>query len=299
MVNGVIVDYLKENKDRYSLEELKGKVLSRGYTENDFDAALSVANASSRALLPKPINSSLGEPSHGIKWMKIAGIIGSIFLVLTIVSMFFTIFIDSQNPPEFLKSLSNSYIFLGVFVFMGLLYLLGFVRMGKLTKVNLLKNASRLRIIFSALFVIMGAVISFTSKSLKNTPGLMIVEEVPPAATLPAWMIILFGIIFLSLVFVWYLFAIGLMRAGRDVGFARKAGIANLIIAILFTLFTLLGIISVLVPSVGLVILPGVFSLLFSRNSTSILYVLSLISYFLPKLFEVLSLMDASKKLER
>lgn len=302
MVNQIILDYLKENRDKYPLESLKEKILSGGYTENDFNEALSAVSISKNVASQKQIDYSYKEISKGFKWMKLAGMIGMVFLFFVTVSIVFTFFVDLQNPSTLLSSISEGYIlfiFFGVFFVMNLLYLFGFVRMGKLTKVDSLKNASRLRIIASILFVVFGVVISFIYKNLNNNLGLRVVDEITKATiTLPSWTPIIFGIIFLFMIFVGYLFAIGLIKAGRDVRFARAAGITNLIVAILFTLAVLLGILSVFFPSIAGVLAFGLISLFFSKSWIYFAYLLSLGLYFLPRLFEVLSLMDASKKLE-
>ena len=44
MVNQTVYEYLKNYKDKFSVEELKNEILKKGYDETDFNEALSQVN---------------------------------------------------------------------------------------------------------------------------------------------------------------------------------------------------------------------------------------------------------------
>mgnify|MGYP001558107274 CR=1 FL=1 len=96
MVNQSIVNYLSEGKRRgFAVNLLKQKLLEGGFNHAEVNEAIAIVE--SKIIPPQISNSRYGEPvnfkvSSGIKWMKIAGIIGFVFATLTLLSIISILF---------------------------------------------------------------------------------------------------------------------------------------------------------------------------------------------------------------
>ncbi len=61
-MNEVVLNYLKENKEKYNIDDLKQEILSKGYSESEFNEALNELNG--KKILKKDVKyKSLGEAS--------------------------------------------------------------------------------------------------------------------------------------------------------------------------------------------------------------------------------------------
>ena len=85
MVNEVIANYLKEYGDKFKLDDLKKEIISKGYSELEFEESLEVfkKNDSKKAkagATPLPTQKNIGE-KKGFAWWKILLILFCILLV--------------------------------------------------------------------------------------------------------------------------------------------------------------------------------------------------------------------------
>lgn len=100
MVNQIILNYLNSYKDNFPIENLKQEILSKGYTEEDFNEALFFVNASKSDenfgkdlekigswKMPEPNNSKKQKPQKK-KSMSKGKIILLIFFVLILLGIF-------------------------------------------------------------------------------------------------------------------------------------------------------------------------------------------------------------------
>ncbi len=86
MVNEIILNYLRQYKGKFSVEDLKREILNKGYSENEFNEAFIAvdAKAPSEAVKYK----SLGEKKSVTtpkKKGKAFGIISSSILILVVI----------------------------------------------------------------------------------------------------------------------------------------------------------------------------------------------------------------------
>jgi hypothetical protein len=83
MVNQTVVNYLRTYQSKFSLEDLKKEILSKGYSDVDFSEAL--ASLGIAAPVPKPINPL---PSSGLISEKKSSGFFKWFLVFMIFALF-------------------------------------------------------------------------------------------------------------------------------------------------------------------------------------------------------------------
>jgi len=107
MVNQVILNYFKEHRAAHSLEDLKVKVLGAGYSREDVEEALvALREGVDKTAAPGIRAKCVREVKKSrIKWMKVAGILGFVFLGLMIVSTAYSFRICSSPitwPPNLL-----------------------------------------------------------------------------------------------------------------------------------------------------------------------------------------------------
>lgn len=101
MVNQIIIDYLNSYKDKYPIEGLKKEIISKGYTEEDFNEALTFVTGSKsdenfgkdlekigKWKIPEPENNKKEKPQKTKKKMSKAKVILLIFFVLLLLGIF-------------------------------------------------------------------------------------------------------------------------------------------------------------------------------------------------------------------
>jgi len=286
MVNEVILNYLEKYKKEYSLDKLKKEILSKGYSENDFDEAVSVMNSFENI----DSNEKISRSSSGNLLLKVSGIIGFLFFILGFLSVSL---IFPKVYSYFSSTFGNIFFFLigflFLYVFLLLFYYSGFFKLGSLTDSKFLKVSSVLNILFILIFVSLSSFLitqslisSFGSLSSPdfsaNSFDFSIVKDSYPS-------IFYFLVISLFLfVLLKILIIISLITIRKQVRFSFSSAILN----ILFILF------------VGGVF---VYYFLFSYAEIEIAYlrffsVLGfLASYSIKSLFESLVFFNASKSL--
>ena len=297
MVNDVVMTYIEKNERKFPMKDILAKILSKGYSKEDFDEALDVLKKK-EIVLDKDVElkqkvgfrEPVSRKKGGLKWMKIAGIIGMVFFVLMFLNFVLGVLVGVD--------VSNS---IGGWIMLGLLavlivltcfYFYGFIRMGKSVDSKLLRGAAIMNIVSVLLFVALMVFMIIITWMMFSTISSGLSDGVGFGGNFETWayLFYLFGVVTLVSVFVSrVLFSISLIRVRKKVGFLLIAGVLGLIVAVL--LLVLYGI------SIYLAMNP--FGFLVSIDSF-IEYlamgfgVLSMIMI----LFESLSLFNSSKKFE-
>jgi hypothetical protein len=298
MVNKIILDYLQKYSKNYPLNALKQKIISSGYSTQEVEEASSYLssnqNLTSQAPLPTNILTSFQnnpqfqtKKSGKIKWMKIAGIIGLVLFFISIISIIFSLIqFLPQNPLITLTNASSIYtstssttyvIAIAVLVLSSIatiIFLYGFVKMGKYTGSKLLRFSAfafLVIVILLTLLIIAAGVLgafqpvsaasgsgiageaigSFQTTDLQGNTGTINLTTAP---------MIIFLLIFLFIIVNMILFFIGMIKAGRQVKFAKIVGILGLI---------WMGLMIILIIAALLIIPPLLASILLSALSGS------------------------------
>lgn len=372
MVNKVVFDYLKDYHGKYNLEDLKKKILSAGYSQEDIDEAIRLlglegstatktlgnefkttplsqtgefnkssfpiekSNSSTPAEnVQNPLDSSQTQPapnSSGVidftkqqntydpykpkrkfKWMRLAGILGIIYLMAGILfSIIGYFYRDSlQGNTSFMYAVLGigGVLFISVFFF-----IYGFVKMGKHANSGALVFAGKSMIVliillillvgglFAFVFFVLGGLTSGITGNAVNSAdftslfgGLGISENIIQILTLIGiYFFVILGIMSLLGLFaliVLFCFFIGLIHAGKEVKFAKPAGVLGIIVLILLLIVppSLAGI---MVASPDL-ISPDLLTLI-----SGVIGGLWGILGFLIHLFIILAFFNASRKFE-
>src|SRR3989344_4167636 len=255
MVNQEIINYLNEGLNRgFSLGLLKQKLIGGGFDEKEVEEAAVIAEKKRGVKKEKEEADEMTK--GGRKWMKIAGICGIVFML--------------------------------IFLVLGILFISGFIRLGKHSNVALLKISGWIYLIFISLIIILASAAGFAE--LGNIAGLILV--------------IFAGILIINCV----LFAVGLIKAGKNgIRFAKAAGIIELVsfvlgvIAIVLTVVFAFSLISD-VMNMGVVDVAA-FQDAFAQQAIYMIIAgvgilaagaLGLVAY----IFSILALFNASKKFE-
>jgi len=307
MVNKIVFDYLSQYHDKYNLEDLKKKILSAGYPQSDIDEVITLLGLESNSNVVSSTSSPVANNTLNItstpiqsdydvskpvgkkfKWMKFAGILGIIYLLVGILlGVFFYL-----NYLDFTSS-AILYSSLGVFgiMFISLFFFLyGFVVMGKYGDSGLLRFASKSYIILAILgvliaigtgiaviFIVGDIVTEFSSaSSLAGGNPLLLFsssgslgEVIAKSALIFISIATLIGFWMLFFIVASFCFFIGLMQVGREIKFAKVAGLFGILSLIIsFALILLFSGIATFSPDLlvggdfGLVITIGVISIL-------------------------------------
>lgn len=286
MVDQILVDYLRQYKDKFPREALKQKILSKGYSISDYDFALRLAGGTKEV---GPVRKESYFP-----FVRLAGVIGFILLVISFVGLVMP-FVN--HPINFLPDGAMGWIAEGLLGLVGLglviFYFFGFARLARYAHSRLLRFAAVSSIVLT---IILGAVV---------IGGLFywdILTGIFSQANYSVWqwgLFIFANVLIVFCILVRFSFAISLRDLG-DVGFSKLSGIFNLIFASLMFLTYVSTIYLVLNPDL-------IFSFISSFGSSSagsslsamlvgFIVVLGLI--FINLLFESFVLLFASKKFE-
>lgn len=140
MVNDVILNYLKETKDKFPIGRIKEKILSSGYSEAEFNDALNSLGVSPPQSLTPQVQETQTpiKKQGGIKWMFFAGIAGFILLAANLIVSV----LELLGRGIFSKDLSLTVpIIISIVVgsLLAIFYFVGFLKLGKATNSKLLK----------------------------------------------------------------------------------------------------------------------------------------------------------------
>ena len=152
MVNKVVLDYVRSNKGKFSMRDIRTKILSKGYPKADVEEATSALGEERGVLSDKAVRLNKG----GFKWMKMAGIIGLVFFVflfLNFVLGLLNINVLSSVPLAMVEYLSFGISFVAVVVICFFYY--GFVRLGGLAGSKMLRISSIVFMVFSILLLLL------------------------------------------------------------------------------------------------------------------------------------------------
>ncbi|MAH45703.1 hypothetical protein CMI37_07725 [Candidatus Pacearchaeota archaeon] len=356
MVNKVVLNYLKKYKGKYDILDLKKKLLASGYPKKDVQEAVRLvtlkevpevvdkkkAGVKKQAFVRKerdvikkdegavrkemPLRKEVvegkrqavksGVPRRGFKWMKLAGILGLVLLVLSLVSVVLSLVSVDIPVDNAIVSIIISVVFFLVVLF----FFFGFVKLGKHTSCKLLKFSSWVLfglIILGFILMIVSIVLSFTSMNsavlagltgravdvnmmggMEGTDGFGGLD----ISSLDLGIDSLFSatgiialVIFVFIIVVLFLFYISLLKIREQVKFAKISGILGLVLMIgsvlLFGGFLVmiflnpLGILAIILnPMYSMILM--IVSLVFGVVSLALL------------LFKSLMLFNASKKFE-
>ena len=238
MVNQIVLTYLRAYKSKYNLKKLKAKVLSKGYSEKDYDEAMKELNSEDKSKLSKkklafPI-SSVPEPltnrvTSENRLVKHAAIMGFILTGLFILLSFLGYLNISWSGGLFGKVLLACLFFLSCF------YLYGFVIVGRKNKLKWLKISPLLFGTSIALFLL-GFIGIFFYGTVDLSMGS---PENGGSTTSGIIILILFliisGILLLGVVSR-YIFSISLIKNEKIIEFGGWAGMVGLLAAIFSTL---------------------------------------------------------------
>jgi hypothetical protein len=87
MVNSTIVNYLRENSNKYELEDLKKEVLRKGYSEDDFNEVVTLLCLNQQATtervkqLPAPTGIKKDTKKKGYNWGAFFLIVIALFMI--------------------------------------------------------------------------------------------------------------------------------------------------------------------------------------------------------------------------
>jgi len=258
MVNDVILKYFKDNRVKHSVEDLKKGALKGGYLEKDIDEA--IALSVSKVDTPKIKSESVGAvvsgdggKVSGKKYMKFAGILGIVFLVLGVLNFivgFFGVELFATS-----STIMSVIMIVVAFVLIVLVcyYFYGFIKMGKVVESKLLRVSAMMNIILIITIFVL-AVVSivwtiFVTTMMSNglsgatsefdaiadSTGTMTGNAIAGGLgmTMSGWFFLVLGIFFLFILFVFLarlLFSIALIKVGKTIKFARIAGILGLVL---------------------------------------------------------------------
>ncbi|MFH1290351.1 MAG: hypothetical protein ABIH92_03000 [Nanoarchaeota archaeon] len=252
----------------------------------------------------KPLSSKevqMNKAGYGrAKWMKIAGIIG-IFLLLFALASIVLNFVAKDSLYSLTASSTVSLIVLFVTLLLVFFYYFGFVKMGKKTGERLLSLGSWFilvpMILYLVLFIVVGVVL------LPQYTTFAIGEGSESFKIIFLIISIIWVVLFLLNVIGQLLFSVGLMKAGKQIKFAKATGVLNIIVfvaGLAFIVGAVILVYSVLnVFSTGLAGGLDIFTELsakamFAVYSFASMYVLWIIA----TLFGILALFNGSKKFE-
>lgn len=249
MVNQIIYDYIRNYYGIYRIEDIKTKILSSGYSENDFNEALAALGVSLEENVPR-------RESKKIKWIKISWIIGIIIFILCLVLLVYFISFNQvnemiKNNAFFDMTKTNGKIFYSVlFVVLAVLlsfFYYGFFNIGKYMDSKLIKGSSLILIIL----IILGFALATTNVIQKGPirKGITVIDENNPNPQPSAMDLIktnLIAIILGSLILTMFiLFFIGLFLVRY---YSTPAFISSILGLIFILCFTMLAVSIIFVP---------------------------------------------------
>jgi hypothetical protein len=355
MVNEKILEYFREGQKRgFGLEVLKQKLREANFPEQPIAEAEAIIRneniqtnainvATAQPTVPAQIQpfppqsysspsfSQVGTEKKGVAWMKIAGIIGIITLVLMIGLFVYALI---SNPGEKISSsvsmqpgdLSSNegasssglipLIIISVFFILQIIYYLGFAKMGRVLQLGSLSFGAWAMIIFLVLlpavsifaFIYLQSVMqSFVQSALASglaSAGLGDASGLTPTEptfdkTTGYFLIGAYLFLFVLYLAIQIVLGIGLLKASKEVRFAKVAGIFRFVYFML--IMTGIGLMVYLVMQIisnPLIILTIIMN--FAKYKTLILVaqIVSALVILGIVLFESLALFDASKKYE-
>tara|TARA_Y100000310_G_scaffold264470_1_gene275101 strand:+ start:102 stop:965 length:864 start_codon:yes stop_codon:yes gene_type:complete len=286
MVNQIILNYLKANKDKYPLKDLKEKVISSGYSKEDVDEA--------ERFLDKKGGEVVGV-GNGKKWIKFGAWCGVFILVFSVLNFILSFFGFSPLASLGMAGVIISIILVFALVISILFFLFGFIKLGKYTGSKLLRFSAKVLfgLVIAYIILIIIAIIWIVSSSGVNMTGNAISDLGSLSTNIGLIVIVL--LVSLFLIVVVYMFFISLIKIRKQIRFAKSAGILGLIVITLSILLSIIMMIAVITNPflmVAFMLNPTNLTLISIANIVASLVVFGVL------LLECLVLFDGSKKFE-
>jgi len=223
MVNKIILDYLQNNKDKYSLDALKHKIISSGYSKEEVEEAMMILGIENHS--PAEMKQESVDTSSYSKWLKLAGISGILFAVFLIISSLISSFSETV-----------SFIFIIMAMISSIFFFYGFVVLGKKYDKRLIKIVSWIFIILIVLFMLF-QIINLISPGLFGDlfakPSVVEIGTASEALDVLTGtlliVLILFLFVLLITIILGILFGVGLIKLKDNVEYAKTTGILLII----------------------------------------------------------------------
>jgi hypothetical protein len=338
MVNRVILKYFRSNLGKYPLDKLKGKAVRGGYSLIDINEALMVLrternkaksiSSESDTGITKPVErrilntrvESVDLKAYGIRWMRFAGIVGFVFLLLGLLNYLASFLLGDTllnlGPNGTWTFFVITIVLAIVVVILSFFYLYGFLKLGRAVDSRLLRVATVMNIISVILVVILAliyVVFSWTmisaigdlSTGLENELGAelgiggpILGNAVPDSseANLGGWIFIVGGVFILFALFIFIsrlLFSVSLIKIRNLVGFSGFAGFFG-IVSLILVLISMGVVVYIMLNPISLLGILTATSWIISFSE--ILSVATVILGFMTLFSESLVLFDSSKK---
>lgn len=279
------------------------KVIGSGYSKEDVNEALAVLRAGAdKKVAPEIHDEEVVVKKGGMKWMKIGGILGFVFLGLMIISVVASLImgpaLNINSSPE-----DNSFLIIFIFIFMFTIfclmfvYLYSFFRLGRYTDSKLIKISSVLNMAVMGISALLFIVLLAIGMGSSGFNGNVIADNPSPniGSLMP---LIIMTIIWIIMTILGFMLFVGLIRISDKVRFAKIAGIFGLC-GLVMNVFMVLSLISIFFNPMfffGLIMSPtmGPLISIMIIGYNILIFVLSVGM----GVFNSLTLLDASKKYE-
>ena len=297
MVNKVVFDYLSQNISKYPIEGLRKKILDSGYSLQDFDESFNLLK--SQTASSEPVLKDVSSPkTNSFKWMKFAAILGLVFLIMGIIFPITGYLLKDFFIQNYFIGLAFI-ILLFIMIIFSLFFFYGFARLGKYAGSRLLSFASKSIMVLIVLatvldIIILFIVLSFVNSFLGSGLGLtgnainnsdlsffgsaiasnLFSSGLGSFGTTALLIMGIFGLLILFTLIVIFCFFIGLILAGKEVRFAKGAGILGLILMVL------------------LIISPSAFFMMSFSDSSNFLEILATIGLIYLVIFGVMGIIS-------
>jgi len=240
-----------------------------------------------------------GALGEGGKWMKIAGVMGIILLLITLSSVVMN-FVAKDMLFSSMMNQTVSLILFVIILIITFFYYFGFVKLGKRANEKLLSLGSWFIIVpiilYVVLFIVAGLIVQPKFAEYMIGGG---GESFKVSFLIIA---IVWVVLFLINAMGQLLFSIGLIKTGKQVKFSKIAGILNIVVfvailtfvvSLVVLVYTLLNALSGDVDLIGLIDSLGASSQ-FAIYSFMAFYALRIVAF----VFETMTLFKASKMFE-
>jgi hypothetical protein len=241
MVNEVLVSYIRSNLGKYPESELKKEFLAKGYSEQDFNEAVSAAG--------------MFQNKKNYLVPTLAGFAVALILIVNIILSFFDFFFFLSTP------------FVILILCLGTIFSAGFVMLSYETNSKLLRIGAFTKIAISFV-AILGVILSLSGFDIMTGAAILESEAVDIYENVSGvFYFILFG--FFVYLVAGYLSSFAFLRLGEGYKFSNLSGILGLCFYGILTL--------VLVYFFAILIYPAFLLLLLGINIASVIIFVSLI----------------------
>ncbi len=190
MANQIVYDYLEKYGQQYKLEDLKNKILSKGYSKEDIDEAINILGLDEeKKEVGKPLeNIKKGGnqgiifkqeqkmmASRGFRWIRFSGILGLLLMLACLCILVYSYLVVSSYIGSFQisnLSMNKQIIYSGIILAISLLFIFfvsGFFKVAKHTNSKLIRFSSGIYFFLIIISLIAGLVYLFVSLNAEIT----------------------------------------------------------------------------------------------------------------------------------